>query len=263
MALGHRISGLVMLAVALALPAQPAKGQSWFDWFNADAPASRSPASGYAISRPGPGSSFFSPFGGSFFAPYQADLNPLPQEDGPYRTLCVRMCDGYYFPISHATGASNLAHDAERCAASCGGDARLFYHPNPGGNIESMVDMTGRTYGSYPTAFKYRRALVAGCQCRPQPWVESEIARHRAYAMAEKATGKTEPAGTDGAVAADGDGSRRRPESDVEDFTAVPLASVRFGRNMQSGSNMDPIFGGIGSAGRTRASRSSYVPSAR
>ena len=42
--------------------------------------------------------------------------------------------------------------------------------------------MTGRAYASYPVAFKYRKTLVQGCQCRPQPWTEAELARHRAYA---------------------------------------------------------------------------------
>lgn len=253
MALGHRLTALALLAATLALPLQPASGQDWFNWFGADGPAPRRPAEGYAISRPGAGSgtSFYLPFGGSLFQP---DLNPPPQDDGPYRTLCVRMCDGYYFPISHSTGASNLSHDAERCTASCGGDARLFYHPNPGGNVESMVDMTGHAYGSYPTAFKYRRTLVAGCQCRPQPWAESELARHRTYALAEK---------TD--LAADNDGgvsnanSRRRPEMEAADFAAAPLARARFTKPMQSGSYLDPIFGGVGSAGRSKTPRSSYV----
>src|SRR5262249_54854212 len=99
-----------------------------------------------------------------------------------YRTLCVRMCDGFYFPISYTTGSDGLVHDAETCATACGADARLFYHPNPGGDVDSMVDLTGRAYKSYPNAFKYRKTLVAGCQCRPQPWSEAERTRHRTYA---------------------------------------------------------------------------------
>ena len=115
---------------------------------------------------------------------------PLPHERTTYRTLCVRMCDGFYFPISHATSSANFAHDAETCTASCGGDARLFYYPNPGGSIESMLDMTGRAYASYPIAFRYRKTLVQGCQCRPQPWTAAERARHQGYARAAPSTGQ-------------------------------------------------------------------------
>src|SRR5262245_832010 len=89
---------------------------------------------------------------------------------GTYRTLCVRLCDGFYFPISFATPEGNLARDAEQCRASCGVEARLFYHLNPGGSVETMMDLTGLAYSALPTAFKYRKTLVAGCLCRPQPF---------------------------------------------------------------------------------------------
>lgn len=104
-----------------------------------------------------------------------------------YRTLCVRLCDGFYFPISFATNGSGLARDADRCSASCGGEARLFYHANPGGDANGMVDLTGLAYGGLPNAFKYRKALVEGCQCRPEPWSDAEQQRHRAYVGAASA----------------------------------------------------------------------------
>jgi hypothetical protein len=31
------------------------------------------------------------------------------------------------------------------------------------------MDLTGRAYSALATAFKYRKALVAGCLCRPPP----------------------------------------------------------------------------------------------
>ena len=101
---------------------------------------------------------------------------------GTYRTLCVRLCDGFYFPISSATIGSGLARDADACSASCGTEARLFYHPNDGGDVDSMVDLTGLAYSALPNAFKYRKTLVPECRCRPQPWSEAELQRHRAYA---------------------------------------------------------------------------------
>jgi hypothetical protein len=102
---------------------------------------------------------------------------------GTYRTLCVRTCDGYYFPLSFSIPRSGLARDADMCNASCGGEARLFYHANPGGDVESMVDLTGRAYINLPTAFKYRQTLVDDCRCRPQPWSAAEQSRHRNYAQ--------------------------------------------------------------------------------
>ena len=128
-----------------------------------------------------------------------------------YRTLCVRTCDGYYFPLSFAIPRSGLVRDADMCTASCGGEARLFYHANPGGNVESMVDLTGRAYISLPTAFKYRQTLVDGCGCRPQPWSAAELSRHRNYAQSGEVTSsQTESAAQSraapekGAAASDG-----------------------------------------------------------
>src|SRR5215467_7410334 len=80
------------------------------------------------------------PFGGAFRGPlgslrggfdlpntFGADADPgsrpdpvTPSAVATYRTLCVRLCDGFYFPISFAVPASSLERDAERCRASCG-----------------------------------------------------------------------------------------------------------------------------------------------
>ncbi len=179
---------LALLAALLALPVHPANAQGFLDFlFGSDGPSSSRRAGGsYSRSHPGPGFSAYeasSPFGGLFGT--NSYEMPLPHERTTYRTLCVRMCDGFYFPISHATSSTNFARDAEICAASCGGDARLFYTPSPGGDVESMLDMTGRAYASFPIAFRYRKTLVQGCQCRPQPWTEAERARHQGYAAAQ------------------------------------------------------------------------------
>jgi hypothetical protein len=113
---------------------------------------------------------------------WRAEPSPAPVGT-TYRTLCVRLCDGYYFPISAAAPGGSLSRDADRCSASCGAEARLFYHPNPGGSAETMVDLTGMAYSALPNAFRYRRMLVEGCSCRPQPWSEAEAERHRGYAQ--------------------------------------------------------------------------------
>ena len=133
--------------------------------------------------------------------------SPLPSGDGwdsgpaapvmTYRTLCVRLCDGFYFPISFATGGAGLSRDADACSASCGAEARLFYYPNAGGSIEAMVDLAGFGYAALPNAFKYRKTLVEGCQCRPQPWSETELQRHRGYAQRRPDTRPAERGGTE------------------------------------------------------------------
>jgi hypothetical protein len=121
---------------------------------------------------------------GGFFSPTRPGWDEPaqhPEMITTYRTLCVRLCDGFYFPISPAAPQGRFARDADACSASCGSEARLFYHPNVGGNVDTMVDLTGMAYSALPNAFKYRQALVSDCRCRPQPWLDAERERHRAY----------------------------------------------------------------------------------
>lgn len=98
---------------------------------------------------------------------------------GAYRTVCVRTCDGYYFPISEAASRSQFRRDADACNARCGG--RLYYLPNYSADTAAMVDLTGRRYDQLETAFVYRKKLINGCSCRPMPWSAAERARHRRY----------------------------------------------------------------------------------
>lgn len=110
----------------------------------------------------------------------------LFEEEAPqptYRSVCVRLCDGYYFPVSFATTQNGLRADAEKCSASCSSEARLFFQPSPGEDIGAARDFLGLQYESLPNAFKYRKALVAGCQCKPQPWSAEERQRHQRYAV--------------------------------------------------------------------------------
>ncbi len=105
-----------------------------------------------------------------------------------HRTVCVRMCDGFYWPISFSASRSKFYRDANTCSSSCKSEAKLFHFPSNGGQIEDAVDLTGRAYARLPAAFKYRKALVQGCTCKPEPWSDAELDRHRAYATNEGAT---------------------------------------------------------------------------
>ena len=96
--------------------------------------------------------------------------------------MCVRLCDGFYWPISFATGAANFARDSKICTRSCGSSAALYYYRNPGGEPEDMVSLDGRPYKSLGTAFLHHTAYDADCKCRPHPWETEAIERHRKYA---------------------------------------------------------------------------------
>ncbi|PWK69867.1 DUF2865 domain-containing protein [Aminobacter sp. AP02] len=92
------------------------------------------------------------------------------QGTGEYRTLCVRTCDGYFFPMSNAAALSDFQRDEKNCEASCPGTGiELFYHLNEGQPQESMVSArSGQPYGNLPTAYRYKRVdlpRVPACGC--------------------------------------------------------------------------------------------------
>jgi hypothetical protein len=84
-----------------------------------------------------------------------------------YRTLCVRLCDGYYFPVSFSTLPNHFQRDSDLCQQQCAAPAELYYHQNPGGAVEQMVSASTQTpYTSLKVAFRYRKEYVPGCSCK-------------------------------------------------------------------------------------------------
>lgn len=89
-----------------------------------------------------------------------------PFSYGTFRTLCVRICDGYYFPISFTTVQSRFARDAKLCQSMCPGtEVALYVHRNPGEESEAMVSLASEPYTALPTAFRYRQEYDRGCKC--------------------------------------------------------------------------------------------------
>ncbi|HUS96269.1 MAG TPA: DUF2865 domain-containing protein [Hyphomicrobiaceae bacterium] len=89
-----------------------------------------------------------------------------------YRTLCVRLCDGYYFPVSFSTLPTHFTRDSDACQARCAAPTELYFHQNPGGSIDQMVSQkTQEPYKSLRTAFKYRKEVVQGCSCKMTEYV--------------------------------------------------------------------------------------------
>jgi hypothetical protein len=83
-----------------------------------------------------------------------------------YRTVCVRLCDGYYFPISYSTMQSHFRRDADACASKCAAPVELYYHQNPGAEMEQATSLSGQPYTKLPNAFRHRKEVVAGCSCK-------------------------------------------------------------------------------------------------
>lgn len=94
-----------------------------------------------------------------------------------YRTVCVRLCDGYYFPVSFSTLPNHFQRDEEVCHSKCAAPAELYYHQNPGAGMEQAVAARDNIpYMQLKSAFRYRKEYVNGCSCKvaeyqPEPGV--------------------------------------------------------------------------------------------
>ena len=116
-----------------------------------------------ANSQGGPQGFFDALFGGGTIVNPNGDGAP----NGTYHTVCVRSCDGYYFPVSYSTLPSHFAEDQLICQRECpAADVALYSYRNPGESMDQAVSTTGQLYTALPTAFRYRTELVSGCSCR-------------------------------------------------------------------------------------------------
>lgn len=113
---------------------------------------------------------FFFPFGeDGFFGSRPPAEEREPSSILPfatYRTMCVRLCDGFYYPVSFSTLPSRFKQDASACQSNCAAPAELFVHRNPGEAVEQMVSLDGRPYSAIVNAWRYRKEFIKGCSCK-------------------------------------------------------------------------------------------------
>ena len=132
----------------------------------------------YANVAPGPGSgpgNFLQNLFGGNNNPNTpgADFGP---QSGTFRTVCVRTCDGAYFPISFATSPGRFPDDEKTCKALCPAtEASLFAYRNPGEDINQAVSISGQPYTSQPNAFRFRQEFNPSCACKAagQTWSDA------------------------------------------------------------------------------------------
>ncbi|MDG4881352.1 DUF2865 domain-containing protein [Mesorhizobium sp. WSM4884] len=103
----------------------------------------------------------------------QPDGMDLPRLDGEFHTVCVRTCDGYFFPMSNAASVADFERDQKNCESSCPGtEMQVFYTRDMDDDAGAMISSaTGRPYSELPTAFLYKNASFPrppACGCNAQ-----------------------------------------------------------------------------------------------
>ncbi|PZV36070.1 DUF2865 domain-containing protein [Mesorhizobium kowhaii] len=84
----------------------------------------------------------------------------FPSIGGEFHTMCVRTCDGYFFPMSNAASTSDFERDQKNCESSCPGtEMQVFYSRGMDDDSADMTSsVTGRPYSELPTAYLYKQS---------------------------------------------------------------------------------------------------------
>ncbi len=135
-----------------------------------------------------------------------------------FRTLCVRACDGYFFPISFSTTRNRFAADEATCEALCPGTpVALYYHDDPRSASENMISLGGVPYENHPAAFRYQSKYDKSCSCgASRPPIST-------------AAGKLHPPGADEALLF------KSPDSPGGvAYPPIPIAKAGFGEDPET-----------------------------
>jgi hypothetical protein len=97
----------------------------------------------------------------------QTNAKSDPSGQG-YRTVCVRNCDGYFFPIAHQRHKGGFERDQKICHGMYGEDqAELYYYPSAG-TIDAARSISGDAYKDQSFAHLYQREFRPECQAQLQ-----------------------------------------------------------------------------------------------
>ena len=81
-----------------------------------------------------------------------------PRKTVSERPYCVRLCDGFYFPMSRLASGSPQ-EEASLCNALCPGAKTAVYTLAGNGIEDAVARAGGKHYKSLPGAFAYRKNL--------------------------------------------------------------------------------------------------------
>lgn len=112
---------------------------------------------------------------------------------GTLRTMCVRTCDGAYFPVSSHASTLSFRRDAQVCSMMCPGtETELYYHSIYQESADMRSTQTGRPYDEMRNAFRFRTekpGSKAECGCNFALYYK-EMMRRQAYVKDPESVGE-------------------------------------------------------------------------
>ncbi|MGO6900314.1 DUF2865 domain-containing protein, partial [Rhizobium ruizarguesonis] len=102
---------------------------------------------------------------------------PRAEMLSPVSTMCVRSCDGGFFPISSNATSVDFGRDAQTCAKMCPGiETELFYRDVTSTEASNMISVaTGTPYSAMKNAFAYKNRTPgekSSCACNLTAYYE-------------------------------------------------------------------------------------------
>lgn len=103
--------------------------------------------------------------------PTTGPIDPDEQLDqgprhGP-KAVCVRTCDGGFFPVSYSARRRNLPDLNDLCEALCPNTEVKLFTYIPGRDINQSVSIDGEPYSDLANAGKYKTTYNPSCTCKP------------------------------------------------------------------------------------------------
>ncbi|NEU11515.1 DUF2865 domain-containing protein [Methylobacterium sp. BTF04] len=96
------------------------------------------------------------------------------------RTVCVRACDGYLFPLGRLGSRADLPVHEAACAAACpNAPTRLFTLGASETDLDRAVGLDGQPYRNLGVANLYRTKRVDQCSCQPEGTVAAPLPLER------------------------------------------------------------------------------------
>jgi hypothetical protein len=94
---------------------------------------------------------------------------------GGSQAVCVRTCDGGFFPLNYSAKRTDSQTLTELCQALCPNVETAVYTRSPSREIQSAVSLDGVPYVEMQNALKYQKVFDASCTCKSpkQSWVEA------------------------------------------------------------------------------------------
>ena len=112
--------------------------------------------------------------------PIFEEVRPSAGEDltphGGSQAICVRTCDGGFFPLGLSVRNSDPDQLTGLCQALCPNAQVSVYTRSPNQDIGTAVSLNGDApYSNMPNARKFEKSFDAACSCKPpgQNWAEA------------------------------------------------------------------------------------------